>query len=316
MLSGPEGSGKSLIALLAAIKTKSDGGNVAIIDAEHRFNANYAYRSGLGIPGQDYILTYPMHLEGGLELIRKFAGMGIDYCVIDTITSLAPMVEVEADLIDQQMALQARINSKFFRSATDEIANSGMCVIIITQLRNSLSSYGNPIVRPGGKAKDFYSAIAIDMQAPGWEWVIGATPKPKKDGEESPKDNKKKPAPLGMTVNGKLWKNIFGPNFTEFATKIRFTPHLMVNRAGEALALGRTAGVLVKKDGSKISSSTAIMFYNGEEIGKGNDPQTETNLYSDLDMLSSIENDVRQAVRENPYILYQNGSESGEGSQA
>src|SRR5574341_138806 len=126
LLGGPFGSGKSSLSLLAAVETKQRGGLVAVLDIERRWNIEYAYQSGLGVPGKDYLLLYPKHEEGALETIRALARKGqVDLCILDSIAALSPKSEIEGDLEDKNRALVARTLGQYFRASANEIADSG-----------------------------------------------------------------------------------------------------------------------------------------------------------------------------------------------
>jgi recombination protein RecA len=298
MISGPEGSGKSSLALLAAIRTRRDGGMAAVIDVERRFSVEFAHESGLGVPGKDYLLLYPAHAEGALETIRRLTSQAVDLCILDSIAALAPKAEIEGDMEDQQMGLLARLMGKFFRSATDEIAASGMAVLLTNQLREKIGViYGSPVVRPGGRSKDFYASIAIDTQTPTYEYLSG-------------EDAKSKRNPIGMSVNGRTYKNVTAPNFIPFEVAIRFSPALHCNRPAEIFDFALRFGLFAKKDGTPVQASTASCHFEGVLLGTGR-AAVERTLAEELDVQEAVENAVRQAITNRQGVFSQNGSEGG-----
>lgn len=287
LLGGEYGSGKSTLVLLAAIRAKRDGCRVAILDVERRFNMEFAYYSGLGVPGKDYALIYPKHAEGALETVRALARSGgFDLCILDSIAALSPKAEIEGDIEDQHMMLVARMLGQFFRSSENELADSGMALVMTNQIRTGLGAGFSYTTRPGGKAKDFFASVAIDVSKPDAEAYE----------YENGEDAKKKQNPIGMTITGKSYKNVVGPNFVPFEVPVRFFPALHTDKPAEIFDFALKLGLFTKKDGTVAQASTAQCFFEEESLGTGRAAVMAT-LAEKRDVQEALEVAVRAAIQ-------------------
>lgn len=303
-ITGDFGCGKSSMCLLTAINVKQSGGKVAWLDIENRFNQQYAFKSGLGKPNEDYAIFHPQDAESALETMRKLAAEDFDLCVLDSIAELVPQTERNASLTEMQMGLLPRLMAKFFRVATDDIAISNMAVIMTNQVRASMSQY-QPVIRPGGKAKDAMGSIAMDLYKPTYEYQF--KPEKKKKGETGDKDdNKKAHSLIGITTNGHTYKNICAQNERPVKIPMRMLPGLHINLVQEIMDFGRAYKVLTKSDGTPILSTSAKWYYNGEALGSGALEVSQA-LREDIDMRDAIERDIRAVMASGEQI--QNGSE-------
>lgn len=299
LLSGPEGSGKTTLVMLSAIETKRQGRWVDVIDVERRWNMEYAYESGLGVPGKDYGLLYPSHAEGALETIRVLARAGrTDLCILDSIAALSPKAEIDGDMSDQHMALVARLLGQFFRASEAEIANSGMALLMTNQVRTGFGSGFAYTVKPGGRAKDFWPSIAANVDKP----------EPTAYEYRTDDDKGKKQNPIGMTITGKTYKNTVGPNFVPFEVPVRHLPALHTDRPAEIFSYALSLGLFAKEDGTPVRASTAKCFFEGVELGVGAKAVIKA-LREELDTQQAVENAVRSAIVGRSGVFSLNGKE-------
>lgn len=286
-VSGMEGSGKTSLALLAGIAAVQRGESVAVVSTERRWNSSYARDSGMGEPGPNgnYLLLEPQYQEQALDGIRALAKQGINLIIFDSLTAKAPLAELKGELTDNTVGLMARLNSQFFRMATDDIVNGNTVVLIIGQLREYIGkeSWKNT-VRPGGKAKDHYSDLAFDL------WGTSA-------GRREMEGTNKDPRLVGMTIRGQTWKNIYVPSHRGFEFNVRFLPGLHINIGKEISELGREYGILTKSDGTSIKSSNAKHYYDGKEIAEsGKDLAEKLNRGDFTDMKNELTDVIRAAI--------------------
>ena len=264
---GPESSGKTTLAIHAIAEAQKSGGIAAFIDAEHAFDSYYAQKLGVDI--DNLLVSQPDNGEQALEiadsLIRSSA---IDIIVIDSVAALTPKAEIEGDMGDSKMGLQARLMSQALRKLTASISKTKTVCIFINQLRDKIGVvYGNPETTTGGNALKFYASVRIDIRRAS---VI-------KDGEEQ----------LGTRTKVKVVKNKVAPPFKKAEFDIRFGEG--ISKLGEIIDLGVDFEI-IKKSGSWFS-------YGDRKIGQGRDAVKEA-LKNDPLLMEEIELRVRQAMLE------------------
>ena len=264
---GPESSGKTTLAIHAIAEAQKAGGIAAFIDAEHAFDSYYAQKLGVDI--DNLLISQPDNGEQALEiadsLIRSSA---IDIIVIDSVAALTPKAEIEGDMGDSKMGLQARLMSQALRKLTASISKTKTVCIFINQLRDKIGVvYGNPETTTGGNALKFYASVRIDIRRTS---VI-------KDGDEQ----------LGTRTKVKVVKNKVAPPFKKAEFDIMFGEG--ISKMGEIIDLGVDYEI-IRKSGSWFS-------YGDKKIGQGRDAVKEA-LKSDPQLMEEIELRVREAMRE------------------
>ncbi|MCD7963162.1 MAG: recombinase RecA [Rikenellaceae bacterium] len=262
---GPESSGKTTLAIHAIAEAQKAGGIAAFIDAEHAFDSTYAQK--LGVDVDNLLISQPDHGEQALEiadsLIRSSA---IDIVVIDSVAALTPKSEIEGEMGESKMGLQARLMSQALRKLTASISKTGTVCIFINQLRDKIGViYGNPETTTGGNALKFYSSIRIDIRK------ISSI----KDGEDQ----------LGSRVRVKVVKNKVAPPFKKAEFDIMFGEG--ISKIGEIVDLGVEYGI-VKKNGSWFS-------YGETKLGQGRDTVKELFKTND-ELREEVEAKVRAAM--------------------
>ncbi|MBR2050052.1 MAG: recombinase RecA [Rikenellaceae bacterium] len=263
---GPESSGKTTLAIHAIAEAQKAGGIAAFIDAEHAFDSYYAQK--LGVDVDNLLISQPDNGEQALEiadsLIRSSA---IDIIVIDSVAALTPKAEIEGEMGDSKMGLQARLMSQALRKLTASISKTKTVCIFINQLRDKIGViYGNPETTTGGNALKFYASVRIDIRKAS---VI-------KDGDEQ----------LGTRVRVKVVKNKVAPPFRKAEFDIMFGEG--ISKIGEILDLGVDLGV-IKKSGSWFS-------YGDRKLSQGRDAVKDL-LSKDLELQAEIEAKVREAMK-------------------
>ena len=264
---GPESSGKTTLAIHAIAEAQKAGGIAAFIDAEHAFDSYYAQKLGVDI--DNLLISQPDNGEQALEiadsLIRSSA---IDIIVIDSVAALTPKAEIEGDMGDSKMGLQARLMSQALRKLTASISKTKTVCIFINQLRDKIGVvYGNPETTTGGNALQFYASVRIDIRRTS---VI-------KDGDEQ----------LGTRTKVKVVKNKVAPPFKKAEFDIMFGEG--ISKMGEIIDLGVDYEI-IRKSGSWFS-------YGDKKIGQGRDAVKEA-LKNDPALMEEIELRVREAMRE------------------
>ena len=264
---GPESSGKTTLAIHAIAQAQKNGGIAAIIDAEHAFDRTYA--KNLGVNVDTLLISQPDNGEQALEVADNLIRSGaIDIIVIDSVAALTPKAEIEGDMGDSKMGLQARLMSQALRKLTASISKTKTVCIFINQLRDKIGVvYGNPETTTGGNALKFYASVRIDIRRAS---VI-------KDGEEQ----------LGTRTKVKVVKNKVAPPFRKAEFDIMFGEG--ISKLGEIIDLGVDYEI-IRKSGSWFS-------YGDKKIGQGRDAVKEA-LKNDPALMEEIELRVREAMRE------------------
>lgn len=259
---GPESSGKTTLTLHAIAEVQKQGGTAAFIDAEHAIDPVYARNLGVNI--DELILSQPDSGEQGLEIAETLVRSGaIDLVVVDSVAALVPQVELDGEMSDQQMGLQARLMSKALRKLSGVMNKTDCTIIFINQLREKIGvMFGNPETTTGGRALKFYSSVRIEIRKS--EAI--------KNGSEI----------VGNKVNIKVVKNKVAPPFK--ATQVDIIYGKGISRDGEVLDLA------VEKD--IIDKSGAWYAYKGEKIGQGRE-----NAKRYLSEHAEMMNEVTEAIK-------------------
>ncbi len=262
---GPESSGKTTLTLQVIANAQRRGGTAAFIDAEHALDPQYAQR--LGVDTSELLLSQPDNGEQALEIADMLVRSGsVDCVVIDSVAALTPKAEIEGEMGEPQMGLQARLMSQALRKLTANIKRSNTLVIFINQIRMKIGvMFGNPETTTGGNALKFYSSVRIDIRR------IGSI----KKGEEV----------IGNETRVKVVKNKVAPPFKTADFDILYNEG--ISREGEIIELG-VAHRIVEKSGAWYS-------YKGEKIGQGKD-NTREFLRENPQMANEIESRIREAV--------------------
>jgi len=259
---GPESSGKTTLTLAIIASAQSHGGTAAFVDAEHALDPVYAEK--LGVKVNDLLVSQPDTGEQALEITDMLVRSGaVDVVVVDSVAALTPKAEIEGEMGDQHMGLQARLMSQALRKLTGNIKRSNTIVIFINQIRMKIGvMFGNPETTTGGNALKFYSSVRLDIRR------IGAI----KNGEEV----------VGSMTRVKVVKNKVAPPFRETEFEIMYGTG--ISKEGELIELGVLHN-LVEKSGSWYS-------YKGERIGQGKD-NARTFLQQHPEIAQDIELQVR-----------------------
>ncbi len=258
---GPESSGKTTLALSAIAQAQKKGGVVAFVDAEHALDVNYARKLGVNV--EDLLISQPDTGEQALEITETLVRSGaIDVLIIDSVAALVPRAEIEGDMGDSHMGLQARLMSQALRKLTAAISRSKTLVIFINQIRMKIGvMFGNPETTTGGNALKFYSTVRLDVRR------IGAI----KNGEEV----------VGNRTAVKVVKNKMAPPFTKVEFDLMYGEG--ISEEGDILDLSVTAN-MVEKAGAWYS-------YKGERLGQGRDQAKEF-----LKVNVAIKEELRKAI--------------------
>ena len=257
---GPESSGKTTLAIHAIAEAQKAGGIAAFIDAEHAFDSSYAQQ--LGVDVDNLLISQPDNGEQALEIADSL----IRSSAIDSVAALTPKAEIEGEMGDAKMGLQARLMSQALRKLTSSISKTKTVCIFINQLRDKIGVvYGNPETTTGGNALKFYASVRIDIRRVS---VI-------KDGEEQ----------LGTRTRVKVVKNKVAPPFKKAEFDIMFGEG--ISKIGEIIDLGVDYGI-IKKSGSWFS-------YGDRKIGQGRDSVKEL-LKNDEALRNEVEAKVREAM--------------------
>ena len=260
---GPESSGKTTMTLHAIAECQKLGGTAAFIDAEHALDPGYAKKLGVNI--DDLLVSQPDTGEQALEVTDMLVRSGgIDLVVIDSVAALTPKAEIEGDMGDSHMGLQARLMSQALRKLTSNIQKSNTMVIFINQIRMKIGvMFGSPETTTGGNALKFYASVRLDIRR------IGAV----KKGDEI----------IGNSTRVKVVKNKMAPPFKQAEFEIKYGEG--VSRVGELLDLGVQEGI--------VNKAGAWYSYNNEKIGQGKE---NSGVY--LQEHPEIANEIEKLIRE------------------
>lgn len=263
----PESSGKTTIAIHAIAECQKQGGIAAFIDAEHAFDRFYAEKLGVDI--ENLLISQPDNGEQALEIADNLIRSGaIDLLVVDSVAALTPRAEIEGEMGDSQMGLQARLMSKALRKLTASINKANTCCIFINQLRDKIGvMFGNPETTTGGNALKFYSSIRIDIRRSSQI----------KDGDEV----------IGNRTKIKIVKNKVAPPFRRAEFDIMYGEG--ISKVGEILDLGVEMGI-IKKSGSWFS-------YGDVKLGQGRDG-VKALIKDNPELLEELEEKIVQGIEE------------------
>ena len=262
---GPEASGKTTIALHAIAEAQRAGGITAFVDAEHSLSTSYA--AALGIKVEDLLISQPDFGEQALEIVDTLIRSGaVDLIVLDSVAALTPRAEIEGEMGDTHVGLQARLMSQALRKITANVSRSKTIVIFVNQLRMKIGvpAYMNPETTTGGNALRFYSSVRIDIRR------LGSL----KDGDRI----------VGNRVRAKLVKNKVAPPFREAEFEVIFGRG--ISKLGELVDLGTKFNV-IKKSGTWYS-------YEGERIGQGRE-NSKKFLHENPEIREKIRSEIIKA---------------------
>jgi recombination protein RecA len=259
---GPESSGKTTLAIHAIAESQKQGGIAAIIDAEHAFDPTYAKKLGVNI--DELLISQPDNGEQGLEIADNLIRSGaIDIIVIDSVAALTPKAEIEGEMGDSKMGLQARLMSQALRKLTANISKTRTCCIFINQLRDKIGvMFGNPETTTGGNALKFYASVRLDIRR------IGQL----KDGEEV----------QGSHTRVKVVKNKIAPPFRKAEFDIMYGEG--ISKTGEIVDLGVELNI-IKKSGSWFS-------YGDTKLGQGRE-SVRSLLKDNPELSEELENKIK-----------------------
>jgi recombination protein RecA len=262
---GPESSGKTTVAIHTIAEAQKKGGICAIIDAEHAFDANYARKLGVDI--DKLIISQPDYGEQGLEIADRLISSGaVDVVVIDSVAALVPKGELEGEMGDSKMGLQARLMRQALRKLTATISRTGCCCIFINQLREKIGvMFGNPETTTGGNALKFYASVRLDIRR------ISQI----KDGDVA----------SGNRTRVKVVKNKVAPPFRQVEFDIIFGEG--ISKVGEIIDMGVELNIL-QKSGSWFA-------YGDSKIGQGRDAVKQF-LHDNPEVAAEIEAKIRAAL--------------------
>ena len=262
---GPESSGKTTLALQVIAQSQRTGGNAAFVDAEHALDPVYSRK--LGVELDNLLVSQPDHGEQALEIVETLVRSGaLDVVVVDSVAALVPRAEIEGEMGESQVGLQARLMSQALRKLTGVVAKSRTCLLFINQLREKIGvMFGNPETTTGGRALKFYSSVRIDIRR------IGAI----KDADRV----------VGGRTRVKVVKNKLAPPFRVAEFDIMYGEG--ISREGDLLDLAVERRI-VEKSGAWFS-------YGGERLGQGRE-NVKTLLREKAELFSAVEGDVRKAL--------------------
>lgn len=264
---GPESSGKTTLAIHVIAEAQKKGGMCAFIDAEHAFDSVYAQKLGVDI--DNLLISQPDYGEQALEIADRLILSGaLDVVVIDSVAALVPKSELEGEMGDSKMGLQARLMSQALRKLTATIHKTNSCCIFINQLREKIGvMFGNPETTTGGNALKFYASVRLDIRRMAQI----------KDGDES----------IGNHVKVKVVKNKVAPPFRLAEFDIIYGEG--ISKAGEIIDMGVELGI-IQKSGSWFS-------YNNDKLGQGRESVKQLML-DNPEMANEIEAKIREKIKE------------------
>lgn len=263
---GPESSGKTTLALHVIAEAQNLGGMAAFVDAEHALDAGYA--ANLGVDVDNLLISQPDSGEQALEIAEMLVRSGaLDVCIIDSVAALVPRAELEGEMGDFHMGLQARLMSQALRKLTGIVSKSKTCLIFINQIREKIGvMFGNPETTTGGRALKFYSSVRVDVRR------IAAI----KDGEQI----------TGNRTKVKIVKNKMAPPFRQAEFDILYG--LGISKEGDLLDLGVDKGI-IEKSGTWYS-------IKGERMGQGRENARQF-LIDNEEIRVQIEDELRQVLK-------------------
>ena len=269
---GPESSGKTTLAIHAIAEAQKMGGIAAIIDAEHAFDRFYAQKLGVDI--DNLLISQPDCGEQALEIAEQLIrSSAIDIIVIDSVAALTPKAEIEGEMGDNKVGLQARLMSQALRKLTSAISKTKTTCIFINQLREKIGvMFGNPETTTGGNALKFYASVRLDIRR------VSQL----KDGEDA----------IGNSVRVKVVKNKVAPPFRKAEFDIMFGEG--ISRTGEIVDLGVQYGI-IKKSGSFFS-------YNDTKLAQGRD-RTKTLIADNPELAEELEAKIAEAIKGNTDLV-------------
>ncbi|MES2588410.1 MAG: recombinase RecA [Bacteroidota bacterium] len=276
---GPESSGKTTLALHAIAEVQKQGGIAAFIDAEHAFDQFYAQKLGINI--DDLLISQPDNGEQALEIADNLIRSGaVDLLIIDSVAALTPKAEIEGEMGDSQMGLQARLMSKALRKLTGSISKAKCCCIFINQLRDKIGvMFGNPETTTGGNALKFYASVRVDIRRAAQI----------KDGDDV----------LGNHIKVKVVKNKVAPPFRKAEFDIMYGEG--ISKVGEIVDLGVELNI-VKKSGSWFS-------YGETKLGQGRDA-VKTLIGDNPELMLELETKIKNAlVKVDPKMILEEVAE-------
>ncbi|HAN66696.1 MAG TPA: recombinase RecA [Chitinophagaceae bacterium] len=262
---GPESSGKTTLAIHVIAEAQKNGGMCAFIDAEHAFDSSYAQKLGVDI--DNLLISQPDYGEQALEIADRLILSGaLDVVVIDSVAALVPKGELEGEMGDSKMGLQARLMSQALRKLTATISKTNCCCIFINQLREKIGvMFGNPETTTGGNALKFYASVRLDIRRMAQL----------KDGDEV----------VGNHVKVKVVKNKVAPPFRQAEFDIIYGDG--ISKTGEIIDMGVEMGI-VQKSGSWFS-------YNGDKLGQGRESVKQL-LVDNPELATEIETKIRERI--------------------
>jgi recombination protein RecA len=275
---GPESSGKTTLAIHAIAECQKAGGIAAFIDAEHAFDQFYAQKLGVNV--NELLISQPDNGEQALEIADNLIRSGaVDLVVIDSVAALTPKAEIEGEMGDSQMGLQARLMSKALRKLTGSISKAKCTCIFINQLREKIGvMFGNPETTTGGNALKFYASVRIDIRRAAQI----------KDGEEI----------IGNHIKVKVVKNKVAPPFRKAEFDIMYGEG--ISKVGEIIDLGVEFNIL-KKSGSWFS-------YGETRLGQGRDA-VKSLIGDNPELMEELEAKIKEALGQHPAILVDGGQD-------
>jgi recombination protein RecA len=278
---GPESSGKTTLTLQVIAEAQKNGGTCAFVDAEHALDPIYAEKLGVNV--EELIISQPDTGEQALEVADMLVRSGaVDVLVVDSVAALTPKAEIEGEMGDHHVGLQARLMSQALRKITGNIKNAGCLAIFINQIRMKIGvMFGNPETTTGGNALKFYSSVRLDIRR------IGAV----KEGDEV----------VGSETRVKVVKNKVAPPFKQTEFQIMYGTG--INRLGEIIDYGVKLG-LIEKAGAWYS-------YQGDKIGQGKANSIQY-LKEHSDIAEFLESKIKAELLGGPELVEQDGQESAE----